>query len=82
MSKKPAAATRDIPNTNQIEMYFHCARCLAEKPDGVSPREWAQNEVGFTVIGLQVWCKRHDLNICHIDFEGQCHPANTSGKVK
>jgi hypothetical protein len=71
---------RDIPNTNQIEMYFHCGRCLSEKPAGVSPKEWAQTEVGFTKIGLQVWCKRHDCNICHIDFEGQQHPANLTAK--
>jgi hypothetical protein len=75
------AKPRKIPATNEIVAFFHCMKCLDEKPDGTSPREWAQLEVGFTPIGLQVWCKRHELNILHIDFEGLKHPANM-GTVK
>jgi len=48
---------------------------MSEKPDGISPRDYAQYEVGFTVTGIQVWCKRHDCNIVHIDFQSQRHPA-------
>jgi hypothetical protein len=25
---------------------------------------------------LQIWCKRHESNVAHIDFEGANHPAN------
>jgi hypothetical protein len=71
-------AKRDIPNTNEIQMYMHCAQCLEEKPADKSPQEWSQNEVGWTTIGLQVWCKRHGCNVCHVDFEGHKHPANTT----
>jgi hypothetical protein len=71
---------RDIPNTNEIAAYMHCGKCLEEKPPDQSPQEWAQLEVGWTQLGLQVWCKRHDCNVCHIDFEGQKHPANTTRK--
>ena len=61
---------------NKICLFFHCSQCLSEKPQGVSPRDWAKLEAGWTKIGLQIWCKRHELNVCHIDFEGQTHPAN------
>ena len=67
---------RYIPSTCEIKMYFHCKKCLEERPAHLSPQEWASNEVGFTVLGLQVWCKRHNVNVVHIDFEGHKHPAN------
>jgi hypothetical protein len=67
-----------IPATNEIKMYFHCKRCLAEKPPDISPRDWAATEAGFTPQGIQIWCKRHEINIMHMDFEGQKHPANAS----
>lgn len=56
---------------NRIKMFFHCAKCLAEKPAGVSPREWVRLEVGWTEEGLQVWCVRHEMNVADIDFRGQ-----------
>jgi len=68
--------SRPITNKLDIRTYVHCAKCIAEKPNTISPRDFAQLEVGFTAIGLQVWCKRHEVNVCHIDFEGQQHPAN------
>jgi len=67
---------RPIPLTNEIKMFFHCALCLAEKPADVTPSDWAQLETGWTRLGLQVWCKRHDCNVAHVDFEGAKHPAN------
>lgn len=66
----------DIPISNEIQQFMHCALCIMEKPSGVSPRHWSQIECGWTPIGFQVWCKRHEANICHVDFEGQTHPAN------
>lgn len=68
----------DIPNSNSIIHYMHCGRCLKSKPSDLSPRDFASIEVGWTKLGLQVWCKRHEVNICHIDFEGNVHPANTT----
>ena len=62
---------RRIPKELSIEMYFHCRECLEEKPDDQSPREWAALEVGWTTLGFQVWCKRHERNVIHVDFEGQ-----------
>jgi hypothetical protein len=66
-----------IPATNEIAMFFHCAKCLEELPKDISPRDWADNEAGWTKQGFQVWCKRHEANVIHMDFEGTKHPANT-----
>jgi hypothetical protein len=49
--------------------------------DLASPKLYARLEVGFTPIGLQIWCARHDVNVVHIDFEGQQHPANVSRRA-
>lgn len=64
--------------TNEITAYVHCQQCLEELPRNTSPHEWGQLEVGFSAAGLQVWCKRHEFNVMHINFEGQKHPANTT----
>ena len=66
---------RDIPKTNEIVSFFHCRECLKERPHDVAPREWAHLEIGWTPLGFQVWCVRHDMNVIHVDFEGQKHPA-------
>jgi hypothetical protein len=65
-------------NQHEIGAFIHCGLCLAELPDGTSPRDRARIEIGWTVRGFQAWCVRHECNIMHVDFEGQQHPANTS----
>lgn len=72
--------SRDIPNTNEITTFLHCGLCIEEVQDmpGISPRDYAELEAGFTKLGLQLWCKRHGCNVVHIDFEGAQHPANQS----
>ena len=73
----------DTPSSdNCIEAFVHCDNCLSDCPHGKSPRQWASLEVGFTEIGLQVWCKRCEMNVMHIDFEGQQHPASTSRNLR
>ena len=64
-----------IRKENVIGSYLHCKKCIEELPDGQSPQSWASLEVGWTEVGLQVWCKRHGENVIHIDFEGEQHPA-------
>ena len=66
---------------NAIELYLHCALCIAEMPRGSSPKEWQRVNVGWTMVGIQVWCVRHDCNMLHIDFEGQRHPGNQCRRV-
>ena len=66
---------RKIPTSNKMIMFLHCKKCIAELPAGESPREYAAIEAGWTKLGLQLWCRRHEKNILHVDFEGQKHPA-------
>ncbi len=44
---------------NMIHSYLHCARCVQE-------RRHNDVEVGVTPVGIQVWCKRHDMNVAII----------------
>lgn len=67
-----------ISNKNQIDLFFHCKKCLQEIPEQQSPSDYQKLEVGWTLKGIQVWCKIHNKNIIHIDFEKQQHPANTT----
>jgi hypothetical protein len=67
-------------NSDQIGAFMHCALCLKERPSNQSPLEWARLSVGWTPVGLQVWCVRHDCNVLHVDFEGQKHPADMTRK--
>jgi hypothetical protein len=67
-------------NSYQIKQFFHCGRCFKDKPAGVSPQAYARFEVGWTDVGLQVWCTRHNANVAHIDFEGHQHPAITKAR--
>ena len=68
-------------NDQEIGAYIHCGKCLHEIPAGTSPVEYARTEIGWTPRGFQVWCRRHDCNILHVDFEGQKHKANTTCKA-
>ncbi len=52
-----------------------CSRCADEVATGsagaVSLADYGRLSVGFSSAGLQVWCRRHDGNVVHIDFEGR-----------
>lgn len=72
---------REITNTRVIQMFLNCALCLKERPAGESMESWSRINVGFTALGVQVWCVRHDCNVVHIDFQGQQHPANTTRRA-
>ena len=73
---------KEIPNTNKIGTFLHCRLCLAELPDNESPESYARYSIGYTEIGLQIWCTRHNCNIIHIDFAGQKFYANTTRKLE
>lgn len=60
---------------SMILTYIHCAMCCEEVPEGVSMQEYALEEVGLTKVGIQIWCRRHNANILHLDFEGFRHPS-------
>ena len=72
----------DQPRTpGPLELILHginqpvvCARCADEVASGalgdVSIADHQRLDVGFTEFGLQVWCRRHDANIVHVNFGG------------
>lgn len=65
------------PKTNEIVTFFHCKNCIEDRPKGTSPRQWGSLEVGWTPHGFQVWCKRCEMNVTHVDFGG----AKLAGQV-
>ena len=71
---------------NQIKEPIICAACLEEfsngQSDAASLRAYVRLDVGFTESGIQIWCQRHDANICVIDFEGVRHEADFRSLVK
>jgi hypothetical protein len=75
------AVDRPIPSTREIKLFFQCRQCVREKPDSVLPGDWSRLESGWTALGFQVWCRRHNCNVLHLDFEGAKHPANISARV-
>ena len=52
---------------NNIVGFVHCRQCMAEQGSAL--------DVGWTKEGVQVWCRRCDINVMHMDFQGQKHPA-------
>jgi hypothetical protein len=50
---------------NEIVLFAHCATCAPKKPRLTSQAEWARIEAGLTPRGLQVWCRRCDLEVAH-----------------
>ena len=52
-----------------------CNSCYEEYCAGLTDRrslqQYSMLDVGLTDIGLQVWCRRHDVNVVHVDFGGQ-----------
>ena len=68
--------------------YIACSECQKEfesgMTDSTSLQDYSKLDIGFSDIGLQVWCRRHEINVCHIDFEGneleadfRCIPKNS-----
>lgn len=60
---------------HEILQFMHCGKCIDDRPGHIAARDWARLEIGFTPEGVQVWCFRHGINVIHIDFQGQQHPA-------
>jgi len=72
--------TDELSNEKQIVMFMHCGLCVLEvkELEGVSPEEYSRINAGWTKLGIQLWCTRHNCNVANIDFEGHTHPADTS----
>jgi hypothetical protein len=68
-----------VSNLNNIVQYLHCGMCLKQSGDK-SYQPWL--EVGWTQFGIQIWCRIHDVNIVHMDFEGSKHRADQTRQRK
>ena len=59
---------------NKIKKPVVCVKCSDEfqsgKTDHYSLQDYLKIDAGFTERGLQIWCQRHQVNVCHIDFKG------------
>jgi hypothetical protein len=53
----------------EILLFAHCATCAQKKPKLTSQAEWARIEAGLTARGLQIWCRRCDLEVAHFTPE-------------
>lgn len=71
---------------NHIKEPIVCARCLDDFSNGgsdaASLRDFMRIDVGFTETGLQIWCQRHEANICVIDFDGHQPDADFRSLMK
>ena len=65
---------------NQIKEPIVCVKCSDELTQGLtdakSIQDYSRIDVGFTDRGLQIWCQRHQINICHINFNGELLEAD------
>jgi hypothetical protein len=68
---------------NHIDMYMHCPRCLDDRPDDVTPSDWARLNVGVTETGVQIWCVRHECHGARFSWpEGRRSLRQGSAKAK
>ena len=77
MSTKPTLPVEAL--SLNINSYVVCTKCAEEVADiepKISLQDYAAIDVGFTNWGLQIWCRRHQVNIVHIDFGGAQLPAD------
>lgn len=57
--------SRKIPECLAIELPFLCPQCLEEFGRGKTLSE-GRLTVGWTAIGMQVWCQIHNRNVIHM----------------
>lgn len=70
-----------MDDENDIQAYWHCRKCIEEKPEGISPAEWQRTSVGFTSLGdVQAWCNRHDIQITRVYIGAMIEAAKAGQK--
>lgn len=65
--RKPESEYRAISVLHNITDPIECPDCLGP----------IDQSIGWTPVGLQVWCNIHNRNVLHIDFSGLTLPANS-----
>jgi metal-dependent HD superfamily phosphatase/phosphodiesterase len=68
--------TNDLTRLHRdIKHHVVCTKCereyLTTTHDAKSLADYVDIEAGFTSLGVQLWCRRHDCNVLHIDFAEQ-----------
>ena len=53
-------------NSDLIQRYIVCKECMKENVDYFEQGTW--RTVGFTDVGIEVFCEKHGLPILSIDF--------------
>ena len=68
---------------NMIEMFLHCGDCVQDSPEGVSPADYQNIQIGLFNSGtaLQVWCSNHDKHMGIFELAEQidnatCHDCD------
>ena len=60
---------------HKIKKPIVCVKCSDEfsagQTDAKSLQDYSRIDVGFTDRGIQMWCQRHQINICHVNFNGE-----------
>ena len=60
---------------NQIKEPIVCVKCADEfskgSTDYKSLQSYSNLDVGYTDRGLQIWCRRHEVNVCHFKFSNK-----------
>lgn len=69
-----------VPSTNEIKHVLECKMCALTCPAGMDIHDWQDVTIGFTPYGLQMWCRRHQMNIFHADFRGSRVAFNVQAK--
>tara|TARA_A100001011_G_C13819160_1_gene638139 strand:+ start:186 stop:431 length:246 start_codon:yes stop_codon:yes gene_type:complete len=63
-----------------IDSHIVCNKCIEElstiSSTDINLKNFVKFEVGFTSFGIQIWCIRHDINVCHINFDGNQFSAD------
>lgn len=82
-TERPVFKGTEASKTNHkhILLYLTCRMCALELPAGESLATYSRINGGWTKDGYQSWCVRHNLNIVHIDFQGQTHPADLTACI-
>ncbi len=71
----------EIYDKTKIVSFVHCKECISELDKGITPREYAKLECGFTPTGFQVWCQRHDKSVILFDLNPETERVEAVGQV-
>ncbi len=52
-----------------IQLYCACRNCEKTRPRKMSRCEYSRLDIGMTATGLQVWCRRCELEVGHFTPE-------------